>query len=99
MSMPTEDGAARVVAAYLTVKAGYQEVSPLERMVRIRINRIAEEIANEVVDGLPSLREIVRTQVNAVVAAALRDDAYLSKVVTEAVALGLRKFVTQESDE
>lgn len=96
--MTTNLDAARQLAGFLTERStGYgatrNGASYLEQRVQLGIEKMAQEIAREVIDAHPELFDLIRGRVADLVSVALRDDAYLSGVVTTAVASGLGQLV------
>lgn len=84
---------ARTLTAFLVESPNHYSKSPVEERVRAEITRIANELAIEVINANEQVREVIRARVQSTIAAALRDDSYLSEVVVQAVARGLGRIV------
>jgi len=69
---------------------------PLEAMVQAELTAMARRIAVEIVAGIPDVEDVIRTRVHDTIARAMRDDVWLGKIVTEAVA---RALVSHFHDE
>lgn len=97
--MPTEPDptvAAQALTKFLTEPRGtYDRTSPIEARVKAEITRLADTLAAEVISSNTELANVVRERIQAVIRAALRDDAYLRSVVVEAVAKGLGRLVEE----
>jgi hypothetical protein len=94
-----ENQAAHALTEYLTTPSSYgSRTSPLTDIVRARITRLANGIADEVVGGNAELRGVLRKRVEQVIRDALRDDAaYLSEVVGQAVGKALARLAVERS--
>lgn len=91
MSEPkTQAQIAADLAAFLTTKAGgygYDRgKSPLDQMLERLITDMTRQIAADVIAATPELAAHVRQKVEQTVRMALSEDAWLSGVVTDAVA-------------
>lgn len=64
--------------------------------VRDGVRALAKEIAQEVIDAHPTLRQVIRDQAETAVRAALADDKALAQVVSTAMAQGLTRYVRDE---
>jgi len=86
----TEKEIALDLADFLSTKGyggyGRAEVSPLTEAIQRRIAAMTNDIAREVVEATPQLREVIHAKVTAAVSAALLNDAALSAEVIKAVA-------------
>lgn len=88
-----EEQAAKELAKFLSTSKGYQGKSPLEDRVHNGITKMADEIADEVISAYPELRTVIYTEVTKVIALAMQEDKYLSKIVVEAVAKKLGTYI------
>ena len=87
--------AARGLTEFLVAKDQYRgSSSHLEQRVQVEIKAMAQRIAADVVAENPELAGIIRTMAQQTVAAALRDDAWLSETVVTAVARAMQRHLT-----
>ena len=92
-----EHDAAAAVTAYLT-HSQYGGDSPLQRLIQQRIERLAREVADEIVASTPRLRETLEAKTRNVIARALEDDYELRKSVVTAVAEALSVRRPEDED-
>lgn len=97
---PSEEELARALARFVTEPVGGYGLdrgnSPLQSAARAQIQQMTREIARDVVSASTSIKGVLEGHVKRAVEEALRDDAYLRKIVTDAVAKAL---VTRGSDD
>jgi len=93
--MNDQDASAQLTE-FLVKADGYRGKSPLMQRVETEISAMARTIAAEVVAENPGLTDKIRERTRHVVAAALRDDAYLNGLITQAVAKVITERALQE---
>lgn len=99
---PSEEELARALARFVTEPVGGYGLdldrnnSPLQAAARAQIQQMTREIARDVVGASTSIKDVLEGHVKRAIEEALRDDAYLRKIVTDAVAKAL---VTRGSDD
>ena|ERR1700752_461771 len=102
MAETPESASARQLAKFLTEPQGpgYSgRKTPLEERIELHIRVMAYDIATEVIENTPELREHIRRMTTAVVLAAMRKDSYLSDIVINAVAKSLGKLALERTED
>jgi len=94
----TEDELVNSLCRFVTQPEsyGYGKESPLQKAVRDHMRTMVKEMAGEVVASTPKVREVMHRLIQQSVEEALRDDAFLNKIVTDAVAKAL---VTRSTED
>lgn len=77
---------ARNLAGFLTSPPRYGGKSPLEEMLQAQITQMTRQIAAEVIEAMPELRDHVRTMVEQTIRRGLTQDQWLNQTVVSAVA-------------
>lgn len=97
--MRSEQEMAQELTRYLIDRDRYNGTSPLESMVKTEISAMARSIAKRVVEENPAIQTAIEERTRLVIGLALRDDAYLSTVVSGAVARALGQLVQERQAE
>ncbi len=78
----------RLLIAYLTT-SHYdrgERITPLERTLKLKLETMVQEIANEVIGEAEGLRAQIKANAQQALAKAMQDDAWLRKSVVHAIA-------------
>lgn len=98
----SDEDAIRAVANFLTQPTyGYsgERLSPLEQVVRVRVAKMASEIAADVIESMPELSSKIRTMVTTTVATILANDEYLNAEVVKAVSHAMAQVRDERNEE
>jgi len=92
-----EDVAVKALVSHLFEKSNdYRGIKPVEEIVKAKVRALANEIADEIIAGLPGLREVLRSRMAAMIERVIADDPYVDEHLADAVAKGLRKLAKVE---
>ena len=95
-----ESEAARELTKFLTERITYGDrTSPIEQRVRVGIEKLTREIADEIIMENPELQSAIRSRVHLVIQNALSDDAYLNGMVTKAISEALTRHALGKDDD
>lgn len=91
----------RLLLLYLTTShyEHGERVTPLEKSLRQQLDIIVREIAREVIDSAPGLREMIKENANAALNKAMNTDEWLRKRVVDAVAKSIGSYVLEHGDD